>query len=218
MRWHHSDGASHHTCGLHSTEKKKPPALIDPKRHFIHSDAGSRHYSRKNRLCHFSILQERLPRPDELCRLYLPKQDSFLTGTQHFTRWFWLPADLSGDRRVNKRSDWTLCPWRHVSGDFKPSASLQKILHWGLMFFFLSFFQKKTFKVVYCFAVRAAAAERNECATSGLRYIYLLCAEQVPLRDWCVPTSDAIIVWDGVINYCMQIIKSRNTQRRLNAP
>lgn len=65
------------------------------------------------------------PQPDELCRLYLPKQGSFLTGTQHFTRWFWLPAHLSGDKRVNKRSDWTLCPWWDVSGDFKPSASLQ---------------------------------------------------------------------------------------------
>lgn len=32
--WHNSDGASHHTCGLYSKGEK---ALIDPKRHSIHS-------------------------------------------------------------------------------------------------------------------------------------------------------------------------------------
>lgn len=39
-------------------------------------------------------------------------------------QWFPTPVDLSGDRRVNERSDWTLCPWRGIPGELIPSAFL----------------------------------------------------------------------------------------------
>lgn len=87
---------------LEKRRRKKKEGLIDPKRHFIHS-AGRQPslFSKESTLSRLHSSGASLPRPDELCRLYLPKQGSSLTGTQHFTRWFWLPADLSRDKNVS---------------------------------------------------------------------------------------------------------------------
>lgn len=129
-----------HLRALQQWKKRKEETnqgLIDPKRHFIHSASRQPSlFSKESTLSCLHSSGASLPRPDELCRLYLPKQGSSLTGTQHFTRWFWLPADLSGEKKVSEsnriepsvRDEMSRVGFRNLQVLLKSSSRL-----WGLL-------------------------------------------------------------------------------------